>query len=200
MLAFALMCMNAYCLIAWAPTYLGRTFAWSPLQIGLLIGLSNGLMGLLGNVLWGSIADRLTRRGHTDGVYRAYLVALLLGAPVAIATFLIPHPMVAIIGICASWLLFLGAGPMHAVLGIFVPAHLRGRVSAIAGVGVAVLAIGLTPLLIGGLTENVFRDRQMVGASIATVIAVCSVLAWVLLYFGRVHLREAIARNDATLP
>lgn len=195
--AFSLVCMSAYCAIAWAPTYLGRSYAWTPLKIGVVVGISNGLFGFTGNMFWGAIADRFVKRGHSDGVYIAYLVAIPLGMPIALATFLIHDATVGMIGICATWLVLLSTGPMNAVLGVFVPVYLRARVSALTSLGVAVLAIGLTPLLVGTVTEYVFRDRLMVGASIATVIAFCSVSAFALLWFGRKPLREAIARNDA---
>jgi len=194
--AFALACMGAYCAIAWAPTYLGRSYGWTPLKIGLAVGISNGFFGLAGNLLWGAIADRFVRRGHTDGVYIAYMVAIPLGLPIALATFLVHDAAVAIIGICGTWLVLLSTGPMNAVLGVFVPVYLRARVSALTNLGVAVLAIGLTPLLVGGVTEYVFRDRLMVGASIATVMTICSAGAFAFLWFGRKPLRAAIARND----
>ena len=194
--AFALICMCAYCAIAWAPTYLGRSYGWTPLKIGLVVGISNGGFGFAGSLLWGAIADRYVRRGHSDGIYKAYLWAIPLGLPIALATFLVHNATVAIVGICATWLVLLGSGPMNAVLGVFVPLHLRARISAMSNLGVSVLAIGLTPLLVGSVTQYVFRDKLMVGASIATVITICGLGAFTLLWFGRQPLRAAIARSD----
>lgn len=194
--AFALVCMCAYCAIAWAPTFFGRNYGWSPLKIGLIVGISNGVFGFAGNMVWGAITDRFVKRGLSDGIYVVYLAVIAVGMPIGLATFLIHDETLVIVGICATWFVLLSTGPLNAVLGSFVPVYLRGRVSALTSLGVAVLAVGVTPLLVGVLTDHVFGDARMVGASIATIIAVCGTTALVLLWFGRKPLREAIARYD----
>ena len=192
---YTLLCCNALASMAWAPTYLGRTFGWTPLEIGLVIGLSNGVFGLLGNIFWGWLADRQVRGGRKDGIYRTYTLALILGGPVGAATFLIPSPWVAVVGLCLTWVLLLGSGPFNAALSQFVPPPLRGRISALSYLSVAMIALGLTPVLVGLITDRVFGDRAMVGVSIALVVGLSSISALVLLRFASRPFIAAIDRN-----
>ena len=53
------------------------------------------------------------------------------------------------------------------------------------------------PVLVGAITDHVFRDRSQVGGSITLAVAICGSLAVLLLFLGLKPLRAAVREADA---
>jgi MFS family permease len=191
----AISCLNmtAYAMIAWTPAFLGRVHKLDIATIGLVIGISYGVCGAISNVACGAIIDRMWCKGIVDAHYRLYFITTLIGIPIAVLALVVDNAALSIVLICFTWLIMMGQGPMSAALQIFSPLALRGRVCAATNLAVGIFALGLTPFLIGALTENVFQDRSKVGLSIAVFVAVFGLLAAAVLQFARPLVAEAIA-------
>ena len=200
-LAFGVLTMTAYASISWTPAYLGRAFGADPASIGLVMGLAFGVCGIVANIFWGFIIDRMSRGGIIDAPYRIYFFLVPVGIPVAILAYTIPSFLLSSVLICAMWLIMMGGiGPLAAATLLFTPPHLRGRASAAASLASGVLAIGLTPFLIGVITDYVFHDRAKVGLSIASFIAVFGLLGVTILFFARKRLADAILEEYGVTP
>lgn len=193
---FTFLSMCAYAAISWTPTYLARAFNASHTVIGLVMGLSFGLCGGTAGIFWGWVIDRLYRRGMTDAHYRVYLFLVPIGVPIAIAAFTATNLTLSSILICLTWLAMFGLGPLLAALLIITPWHLRARVSAGVTLTVGVLSIGLTPFLIGVITDHVFHNPAKVGWSIASFITLFGTLGFCTLAFARPRLAAAIREEQ----
>jgi MFS family permease len=58
---------------AWSPSMLVRNFNLTPAEVGYLLGPSSLAGSLLGQLLFGTIIDRLTKQGHLDAAPRVGL-------------------------------------------------------------------------------------------------------------------------------
>jgi len=161
----------------------------------VVMGVSFGLCGAMSQIFWGFVIDRMSRRGVTDAHYRIYMILLPLGIPVAILAYTTSNFVLSTVLICAVWLIMMGTGPIAAALLLFTPPHLRARVSAGSSLASGILAIGLTPFLIGVMTDHVFHDQAKVGWSIAVFITVFGLLAVAILAFARRLLAAAVEED-----
>jgi MFS family permease len=195
-LAFGILNMCCYAAIAWTSPYLIRTFHVSVSAAATVMGLSYGLACAIGQLLWGGVIDRMISRGITDAHYRLFSILVPIGIPFAVAAYTIPNFWVGSFLICLIWLIMLPQGPMQSAMLLCTPPHLRGRVSAAAGLASGILAIGLTPFLIGVMNDYVFHDEKKVGWSIAVFMAVFGAIGTDILLIARPLLSRAV-REDA---
>jgi MFS family permease len=196
-LGYSCLTSGAYALISWSPAFFGRVHHFSPAQVGAVIGVSYGICGACGNLMWGAIISRLMQRGRRDAAYRIFSLLPLLGVPVAILGLTTSNTALSVVCICLTWPIMLAAGPLNTALQLFTPAHLRGRTGSIMMLSVGLFSVGLTPWLIGLLTEHVLHDRQKVGISMAIFITVCGLLGALILGLSRKGLERALREDDA---
>lgn len=198
-LALSLGCFAAFSYggNAWFPSFLMRVHSFGPGGAGLFIGASTLVLGVIGSVASGWIADRLTQRGRRDGLMLvgvAYALGLLICAAIG--------PVVPI-----RWLsltLFAGtgffsltwAGTNVSTLQTVTPANMRGQVSAIYLFTTNTIGLGLGPTAIAASTDHIFHNDQAIGWSLALVGTISMALGSLILWLGR----GAIARRlDETI-
>jgi MFS family permease len=198
-LAFGILNMCCYAQISWTPAYLTRVFHAPLSTVGLVMGLSFGVCCAIGQLFWGAVIDRMIRRGVADAHYRLYSLMIPLAVPFAIAAYTVPNFYLSAALICLLWFIMLPQGPLQAAMLMCTPAHLRGRVSAAAGLASGILAIGLTPFLIGVMNDHVFHDETKVGWSIAVFMTVFGLLGSAILFLARPLLRKAVEEEDALI-
>ena len=194
--AFGCLTMSAYAVISWTPTFLGRAFHSPPNQVGMIMGISFGLCGSVSQIFWGWVIDRLWRKGVTDAHYRVYFYLVPIGIPIAVLAFTIPNLLVSATLISVTWLTLLAQGPLSAATLLFTPPHLRARVFAGVALVSSLLAIGLTPFLVGVTTDYLFKDPAKVGLSIASFITVFGSLGVLILFLARKRLAHAIQEEQ----
>jgi sugar phosphate permease len=182
----------AQALTHWAPSYMHRAFHWSPAQYGLALGIVFPVAAVLGHLVCGALVDRMTARGRADAPMIFFARAIAVCAPVVCAGFIYPHPVVFL----AS--LFLAKAVMTPYLGYGMaglmsacPQPFRARTAALFMLVLTLLAGGVGPMLIGALTDFVFRDEAKLGWSVASAVAGCSIVAIFALAWGRPALRAA---------
>src|SRR5438105_2688274 len=66
----ALISLVNYGTAAWLPSFLMRTYGWTPVRAGVTLGILTMVFGTLGIVGGGRLADILRRRGYTDARVR----------------------------------------------------------------------------------------------------------------------------------
>ena len=174
----------AYTIISWSAPYFGRTYDWSNTTIGIVVALGPGFC-IVANPIWGRISDWLLARGHTDGVYLVLIPAILAGIPLTMLAFLVKQPAVAIVAFVLANTCLVAYGYCYAALQIAVPPHMRGRLTAIKLMVLALIGLGAGPVVAGVFTDYVFRSRDMLGPSIVSSVTLSVLVSAGLLIWGR---------------
>ncbi len=198
LVGFPLLALAILALGAWSPAYMGRQFGWEPAQIGPVLAAS-GLLGMVFNVGLGIAADTLFTRGVHDSYYRVQIWATLASLPFTILAFTTtgPYAFATYLAISMGFLSF--GGPSVAALQLIAPVRMRGRLSAIYLLLIALIGTNLGPLIPGLLNDHVFHDRAQLGHSLLIVVCSVSVVAVAFLTFGLKHLRAALTDKDAAI-
>ena len=162
-LATSLQSLWGYGLLTWGPTFLIRQHDLPVVDVGLQLGIPIGLMGGLGVVLGGRLADALGQRDER-WYMRLPAIECIVLVPLALVFVLADNLTVALVAFYPLYLLgAMYVGPMHSTIqGLVVP-NLRATASAINLFVVNMLGLGLGPLLIG-LLNDAFADRWGEGA------------------------------------
>lgn len=152
LLGLSLMSMASYTLGAFGPAFLVRSHGLAIGQVGVKLGLMNGLIGIASLLATGWLANRLMRRDQRWGL--VVLIALTaISIPLAISAFRLSDPDHAIIfvglsyGVMATYLA-LTIGPLHSL----VPISMRAQASAAALFCTATVG-GLGPVITGVISD-----------------------------------------------
>ena len=178
-------------IIAWLPALLAREQGLSPSSAGYLIGLVGVPAGLVGNFFWQWIATRKQVADPTGGIVRTFRLPALVAAP-AFAAGLMMDSLVPLLCGFGVGMFFSTAFSVVSPLSIqlFGPPQMRGRVSSIYLLIVAVLGYGLAPLAAVELGAAVAGE----GHGLREGLVILSLLVWPVLIWmsfrvaGKTHL------------
>jgi MFS family permease len=166
-----------YAFLAWGPTFLQRTYGWSPGQSGRTLGILTLVCGCLGMYLGGTLCDLWQKQGRHEaplrvGVFSATGTAVFF--PLALTTI---KPAWAT-ALLAPAILFLALpiGCSYAALQLILPNQLRGQVSALFLFILSLGGLSLGPLLPGLLTDYFFHTEKSIGSALAVTIVVAAIL------------------------
>ena len=194
--ALALLAMCGYCVAAWLPTAIIRSYGVSYGQVGKVLGVSTILMNSTGMLLAGILCDRLTRKGHKDA---PIIVALMSTCGIAVFSCLptlMPTVTLVWIAIFVSGLTFNaynGVGPM--AVNQVTPNQYRAQVSAVYLFVVNALGLGVGPTLVPLLNDHLFHDPLKIRFSLIIVVFCAAVTAIVLLMIVRPVYRQKVAES-----
>lgn len=196
LLGFSLMAVCTFALSAWAPTYIARRFDLSPLQYGpVLAAVSMAAAFTL--VFKGGIVDWLYSRGGKDAHIRFYTWLQIGCLPIAVATFLVPNPIIFMI--CYGILQVVALPTivfMSAAIQLIVPGNLRGQITAVFFFCLQVIGNSTGPIAVAFLTDYVFRDDAMIGYSMGVVVCVAMPVSLILLRMSLKPLRTAVTAAE----
>jgi MFS family permease len=199
--AFAAFSAIAYGVLAWAPSYFIRGFGWTASQFGLVFGLAFAIPSVAGTILGGWWSSRLRRAGQVDANFRLMIWGLAgVGLPAALAP-VVPSPglamtLYAVVAFCLSF----PTGCSAAAVQDYTPPQLRGRVTALYYTAVSLGGVGLGPLVVGALTDYVFRAEGLVGRSLAVSGALFGAAAFGLAVAAAREFRRRAAAAPETFP
>jgi MFS family permease len=179
---FSLVTLVSYALFIWTPALFQRSYHWNPAQVGLAFGLIVLTFGTAGAYFGGWMSDRLGRRGHLDaplkvaacgfvgcGLFGA-LAPLMPNAP-ACLTLLAPA-------------VFLSNTP-YACAGssiqLIVPNRARAQVTALYITLTTLVGLGVGPLVVGLMTDQVFRNPADIRYSLSVIVGVAAPAMFVLM-------------------
>jgi MFS family permease len=193
---FALVSLVSYVFFIWTPALFQRTYGWNPAQIGLGFGVILILFGTSGVYFAGWMSDRLARRGHTD-------------APLSVAAFgfvgcgvfgalapLMPNAVAALAMLAPA--LFLSMMPFPcagAAIQMIVPNRARGQVTALYITITSLVGLSIGPIVVGLMTDHVFRDPADIRYSMSIVVGIAAPLMFTLLLAARKPFRLLRAGN-----
>jgi MFS family permease len=179
----SLMTMLAYTLIIWSPAYFERQYHWGHAKIGVVMAIGIATGGV-GNIFWGWFADRMRRRGRRDGLFRLYIVLTLIGLPIGVITFVTRDATLATIGYPLTWFVLNSFGPLTSALQFGIPDALRGRLVGLLTTVTGLVGFSAGPLLVGAITDFVYRDKAMIGHSIAISLVLSGLAAVLVMLLG----------------
>lgn len=171
---------------------MGRTFGWSPVKIGLTLGMTLVIAGVSGKLICGYFVDAMYRRGVHDAQLRWYARCLSAATPIGVLATTSDNPWIFLTGI-GFFLVLLSPLPAccGASLNLVTPNELRGAGIAFFGATAGVLGLGGGPMLIAAAAEHIFDGPADIGLGMATMIVACCPLAAALLALGCHGMREA---------
>jgi MFS family permease len=185
-LSFVFQAACNYGFTSWVPTYFLRVYGWSIGEAGRALGFIILPFGCLGLFLGGYLSERWQRRGVVEG-------PLLVAIPSAlgIILFLVPAMLMptaalslALIG-PGFFFLVLPMGTSSAALQVIFPNQVRAQVSALHLFILNLGGLTLGSVLPGIFNDYLFRDPQMVGASIAITMMAAGALMLVVILYAR---------------
>lgn len=181
-------------ILIWLPTHFIRAYEWSPSEIGYAFGLALLTFGVAGMHLAGWAGDKLKAGGRIQRFLMLMGIWGLLSAPLLSLVPLMPNGALALAVFLPG--IFLTTGPAvfaPAVLQLFTPNRMRAQVSAIYLFVVALIGMGLGPVVIGVMNDYVFGDPAALRYSIAILGIVTLPISSILFFWGA---REARGLSD----
>lgn len=137
----------------WAVDFYRRTYEISYQEITVPLGLLNGVAYGVGTYLGGALTDRFGKKNK--GAYTIIpAIGMLLTIPTGFLQVWAPSPMWAFIW-AAPFLIGLGfyLGPTWALVQTLAPANMRAFAVAFLFFILNLIALGLAPLWVGGLSD-----------------------------------------------
>jgi MFS family permease len=158
----------AYGAGAWMPTLLMRVYGWSMADTGYSLGLISLFCVLTGGTCGGLASQWFFRRGRQDANLLTVSIGIaVLSVPGALLAFMPSGTAVLVGWIPISFFNIFQAGPSTAAMQEIAPSRLRGRVAALYYATTGLLGLSFGAVLIGLLTDRVFRDPTAVAKSIS---------------------------------
>lgn len=194
--AFAFANVANYVVFLWAPALFMRVHGLDARTTGLIMGAIVGVFGTLGMVLGGLAVDWLTRRGVRDATIKVIFWCIVAQIPVMPVAFLVKSHAVAFALMVPTMILTTAASSVQATaLQLMTPPRMRGRIIAIYLLVVTMVGMGLGPLMIGVLSDNVFTAPTGLAPSMAVVALSGLALATLTLLATRGAAREVIVEQ-----
>jgi hypothetical protein len=155
-------------------------------DVGNVMGAITFFAGIVGAISLGILVDYLFSRKVTDAALRVFVSCALTAAPLTTIGFLSGNATFMFAGV-GLLLLTVGScfGPALATMQMISPPLMRGRFGALGVLAANVGGLTLGPLMIGTLTDYVFRDSQSIGFSIAVANAVLGPASAALVWWAR---------------
>lgn len=197
-LGFAMSSSVNFALVLWIPAVFIRRFGWGEADAGRLQGVLTMIIGPIGVLTGGWLANRMAHRRRTDAPLR---VGIIGAAGMLVSATLFP---VAPNATLAAW--WLGVvnlfaampwGAANAAAAEIVPPALRTQGVALFVLLVSLISRSLGPSSVGWLDDYVFRDPMAIGKSLAIVNVIGMTAAIGLLASGLAPFRRTIAALGA---
>jgi predicted MFS family arabinose efflux permease len=145
-----------YGAIAWIPSFLVRSHGFNIAQAGAYLSITIGIGGAVGSWAGGYFSDRLRRR---DLRWSLWLVAILfvVARPFAMAFYAVDDTWLALtLFVLPAAVGAVHIGPCVAVLHDRIEPHLRPLAAALFQLALTLVGLGLGPLAVGILSQDVF--------------------------------------------
>lgn len=173
----------SYGVTMFVPSFLMRSHGLSPADVGVILALFVGLGGGTATFLSGVLADRLSRKDLRWNMYVPALAALV-SLPFWPIVIFVDNSLLAISALAVP--LALGVvfiGPLIATVQTLAPVRMRARAAAIQLLIGNLIGLGLGPLTIGYISDELrpyFGEDSLKFALVAGVVAsVLSVIAYI---------------------
>lgn len=199
-LAFSCYGIAIGCYQFWAPSFMMRSYGWTPPQAGFTIGALMFVLGTAGVFCGGWVADWLASKGRRDAILRTARAGMACGLPFIILTPLAGDARLATVGLgFAIFFLAFPQGLPAAALQVMTPNPLRAQMSAIYFFIGSLIASGIGPLLPALLTDYVFQQPVMLRYAVSIVGGIAALLSLFILSFGLDAYGQSVQRAEERL-
>ncbi len=198
-LGFTLSTLTSY--TTWGPTLFIRNYGWTAAQAGVVYGLLTSIVGVLGILIGGRIADFLAERGYRDANMRFGLMVTIAWFPTGMLFPLMPNANLAIALLVPTYFLVSAPwGAAAAAIQQVMPNSMRGQATAIYLLGINLIGGGLGPTAVALVTDYVFRSDYAIKYSLVVVGSISHLMAGALLWKGLSYFRESLDRVQTWTP
>ncbi len=180
---------------AWMLTFVARTYGWEPAKAGAFYGLVLVVSAVSGVLFGGWYADRLVKKGITDGRVR---VGLLAGSLCLLSCFLplLPKAEWALLAVfIPSFALAAPYGATTAAIQEIMPNQVRALASSIFLFILNLIGIGLGPSFVAFFTDVVFKDESMIRYSLVALYLFGGTVSLLLTFLAMKPYRKAVAET-----
>lgn len=192
-LGFAFLAFSGYGTSAWIPTFLIRKYSWTVSQAGVRYGTMVCILGTIGIVTGGKLADWLARRGFQDSNMRVGLIGALAWLPAGMLYPLMPNGNLAVVALVPTiFLTSLPVGVAAAAIQEMMPNVMRGQASALYLFVINLIGLGLGPTAVAVMTDYVFHNDNAVNYSLLVVGTLAHLASAALLWVGLKPYRRSV--------
>jgi MFS family permease len=189
-----------YAQIGWMPALFMRVFHWGPARIGATFSLISLTCGMGGALVAGWTMAWLARRGRNDAPILLAIGHSLATLFFGVSACLAPKPEItlslnALAAITSTWSYAAAMTGLNQI----TPNELRGQIIAIYTLFTGLVSMTAGSLLVGLMSDYVFRSPGGVAPGLASVYAGCSALALIVLIVGRKAYGRAEERSERPL-
>ena len=183
--------------LAWYPVHIGRSFGWTPGQVGASLGPALMIAGIVSKLLSGRVVDTMYQRGYRDGQMRWFGFCLLAAAPIGVFAAMSGSAWTFIV-VLGVYMILIGGMQACALtaLNLVTPNELRGTGVAVFTTFIALVGGSVGPVMVAA-ASNV-GGHSSIGLGLALMIGIGCPLGAVFLLLGLGAMREAMA--DAERP
>lgn len=171
----------------WLPAFFERSFAASRTSVGMVLGPTQAVAGILGIVPGGVLADRLRRR---DARWPLRVAQFSLLAAIVPAILLYgSHDLDSayVMAAITCFLFSVPAGPIAAHLQSVVPPPQRASAAAAAVMIASFVGLGGGPVVIGGLSDLFAASAGADSLRYALLVTVIGAVAWASWHLARLQ-------------
>lgn len=187
LLPYVLLTYMQVAIILWVPTLLTRRHGMDPADAATLYGVITLTIPVLAATTGGWIADWLLRR-HAAGPFLLVTWLSPLYLPGVLFFTLGQSLPMAVLGLCIISLVGgVCSTTVYASIQNVAPAQFRGRILALFNLLAQLAGIGLGPLLVALVTDNLFADRSMLHLAMIVAVAPACVVTSICGVIGRRH-------------
>lgn len=155
--------ITGYAIQMWTPSFMIRSHHMSIEEAGLLMGVGGGLMAVVGTLICGYVADKLSVRDPGWQLGTA-LLGTALSVPFAVLFYLWPEGTAFMLGgtavptgylfyICFAFFGTWWTIPCYGAMSRLLPSNMLAQATAFFFMGVTLLGAGLGPLIAGAISD-----------------------------------------------
>lgn len=195
-IGFSILAAGNFGINAWVPTFLSRTYGWSPQQIGNAFGPMVIIISASGVLVGGWLCNAMIRRGWADANMRMPIGAALIALVFATAFPQMPTGELALL--CLAPALFFGSMPFGAgtaALPLISPNRMRAQIVAFYLLIANLFGFSLGPTSIALVTDYVFGDPAALRHSLSIVLPILILAGVAVLIWGLGAYRGLVERQ-----
>lgn len=184
--SFAMVSLVSYAFFIWTPALFQRSYGWNSAEVGLAFGLVLLLCGTGGVYFAGWMSDRLARRGQLDAPLKVAAFGFVGCGVFGALAPLMPNATAALLLLAPAIFLSMMPYPCAGIaIQLIVPNRARAQVSALYITLTTLVGLGVGPLVVGLMTDLLFKNPADIRYSMAIVVGVAAPLMFVLLLTAR---------------
>ena len=197
-LGFGLAGAMAIGFFAWTTPLFNRIHGWETAQIGLTFGSIIMVMGTLGIILGGAVADRLLQKGQQHAYLKVAIWAVMGATVFAGSAAMVPNPYLAFALLCPAVACFgMPVALAPAAVNYITPNQFRGQAIAIYIFVVGMINNVIGPISVGVLNDYLFKDPMAINLSMLTIAIVFGTISSLILAWSIKHYKHSAAEIQA---